>query len=116
MALGALTPKSNQGGARRRFWGTQSPPPHPQERAQDQALAAGAPQSRPGPLWSIFPRRFLPNSNKTVLPAGPNLAFPGVFNFVSPSWEPNKRLNLTNLAAWQPKLPLVFLFVTEPPC
>lgn len=90
-----------------RFGDTHRPPPRPHSTAQHCA--------HPSSTLSLLPWHFLPNSRKTALPAGPDAAFPGVFNFAGPSWEPNKRLNLTNLAAWQPKLPLVFLFVTEPP-
>lgn len=90
-----------------RFGDTHRPHPRPHGTAQRRA--------HPSSALSLPPRHFLPNSHKTALPAGPDAAFPGVFNFAGPSWEPNKRLNLTNLAAWQPKLPLVFLFVTEPP-
>lgn len=90
-----------------RFGDTHRPPPRPHSTAQHCA--------QPSSALSLLPWHFLPNSRKTALPAGPDAAFPGVFNFAGPSWEPNKRLNLTNLAAWQPKLPLVFLFVTEPP-
>lgn len=70
----------------------------------------------PTPFLSIFPRRFVPNWKKRRYLLGPTRLFQEYLTLLVPPGNQTSGSTSPISQLWQPKLPLVFLFVTEPPC
>lgn len=95
--------------------GGQHPLPSPQGRVPTPAPAPGTPRGHPLPFSASFPGASSRIGIKRRYLLGPTRLFQEYLTLPVPPGNQTSGSTSPISQLWQPKLPLVFLFVTEPP-